>query len=82
MIARNGLLGMTCQWWRDRGVGRRTGLDVRAHGGAEAVGLVAVEESHLEAVVLIEETVHRSEHHLRRGRTGRREGGMEGGWVG
>mmetsp|Transcript_30765 Transcript_30765/g.52633 ORF Transcript_30765/g.52633 Transcript_30765/m.52633 type:complete len:420 (+) Transcript_30765:455-1714(+) len=38
------------------------GLDVGLHGSADAVGLVAVEEGHLQAVVLVEKPVHRGEH--------------------
>mmetsp|Transcript_19602 Transcript_19602/g.52893 ORF Transcript_19602/g.52893 Transcript_19602/m.52893 type:complete len:205 (+) Transcript_19602:1089-1703(+) len=37
-------------------------LDVLLHGLAEAVRLVAVEEGHLQAVVLVEEAVHGGEH--------------------
>mmetsp|Transcript_12824 Transcript_12824/g.28953 ORF Transcript_12824/g.28953 Transcript_12824/m.28953 type:complete len:201 (-) Transcript_12824:569-1171(-) len=39
-----------------------TRLYVRLHGRAQSVGLVAVKKSHLQSVVLVKETVHRSEH--------------------
>mmetsp|Transcript_12107 Transcript_12107/g.35977 ORF Transcript_12107/g.35977 Transcript_12107/m.35977 type:complete len:531 (+) Transcript_12107:270-1862(+) len=39
------------------------GLDVLLHGSAEAVGLVAVQEGHLQAIGLVQETVHRRQHH-------------------
>mmetsp|Transcript_55422 Transcript_55422/g.80978 ORF Transcript_55422/g.80978 Transcript_55422/m.80978 type:complete len:524 (-) Transcript_55422:216-1787(-) len=38
-------------------------LDALGHGRTEPVGLVAVQEGHLQAVVLVQEAVHGGEHH-------------------
>ena len=38
-----------------------TGLNVVLHGCTQTLGLIAIKESHLETVVLIEETIHGSQ---------------------
>ena len=41
--------------------GSATGLNVVLHGCTKALGLIAIEECHLEAIVLVQEAVHGSQ---------------------